>query len=42
MKSDDVLINVNYFLNVGGIVKVEIYEVDTKIKLKVNTFLLGL
>jgi len=26
----------------GGVVKVDIYEVDTKIELKVNTFLLGL
>jgi hypothetical protein len=26
----------------GGVVKVEIYEVDTKIELKVNMFLLGL
>jgi hypothetical protein len=26
----------------GGVVKVDIYEVDTKIELKVDTFLLGL
>ncbi len=26
----------------GGVVKVNIYEVDTKIALKVDTFLLGL
>jgi len=28
--------------SMGGVVKVDIYEVDTKIELKVNTFLLGL
>ncbi len=29
-------------LSMGGVVKVDIYEVDTKIELYVDTFLLGL
>jgi hypothetical protein len=31
-----------YMQETGGVVKVDIYEVDTKIALKVDTFLLGL
>ena len=34
-------INLKRFVR-GGVVKVDIYEVDTKIELKVDTFLLGL
>ncbi len=30
------------FFSMGGVVKVDIYEVDTKIELYVDTFLLGL
>jgi len=37
--NDDVL---SHIQEMGGVVKVDIYEVDTKIELKVDTFLLGL
>jgi len=35
-------VNLNFVVILGGVVKVEIYEVDTKIALNVDTFWLGL